>query len=158
MHGEVTVHMAAPPEAVWGLVSDVTRIGSYSPETYEAKWERGRRRSRRGRKIPRPREAQRVVAGPLLDELHRVRLRTGQDLRVRCGQRPVEAAQRVALRHRASGDGCDVTESFTLTPTRGLRLYWTLMGWSRGKTNRDGMRATLERVRAEVESPRAPTA
>ena len=35
-----------------------------------------------------------------------------------------------------AGDGSDVTESFTLSPTFGLRLYWTLWGWSRGKVNR----------------------
>src|SRR3954447_5731008 len=38
MHDSVTVHMEASPEAVWELVSDVTRIGSYSPETFEAEW------------------------------------------------------------------------------------------------------------------------
>ena len=38
MHDAVTVHMAAPPQRVWELVSDVTRIGSYSPETFEAEW------------------------------------------------------------------------------------------------------------------------
>ena len=30
--------MAAPPERVWDLVSDVTQIGRFSPETFEAKW------------------------------------------------------------------------------------------------------------------------
>ena len=58
----------------------------------------------------------------------------------------------MALRHRARGDGSDVTESFTLTPTWWLRLYWSLLGWARGKTNRNGMRTTLERIRAEVEA------
>ena len=38
MHDSVTVHMAAPPEKVWDLVSDVTRIGEFSPETFEAEW------------------------------------------------------------------------------------------------------------------------
>src|ERR1700758_2646897 len=38
MHDAVTVHMAASPERVWELVSDVTRIGRYSPETFEAEW------------------------------------------------------------------------------------------------------------------------
>lgn len=36
MHGSVTVHMAAPADEVWGLVSDVTRVGEFSPETFEA--------------------------------------------------------------------------------------------------------------------------
>jgi hypothetical protein len=30
-------------------------------------------------------------------------------------------------------------------------VYWTLLGWARGKTNRDGMRTTLERMKAELE-------
>src|SRR3954466_15495223 len=38
MQGSVTVHMAAPPEKVWDLVSDVTRIGEFSPETFDAEW------------------------------------------------------------------------------------------------------------------------
>ena len=38
MHDSVTVHMDAPPDKVWALVSDVTKIGRYSPETFEAEW------------------------------------------------------------------------------------------------------------------------
>src|SRR6187402_62567 len=38
MHDSVTVTMHAPPERIWDLVSDVTRIGRYSPETFEAEW------------------------------------------------------------------------------------------------------------------------
>src|SRR4029079_15804304 len=38
MHDAVTVHMKASPQSVWELVSDVTKIGSYSPETFEAEW------------------------------------------------------------------------------------------------------------------------
>ena len=30
--------MSAPPERVWGLISDVTQIGRFSPETFEAEW------------------------------------------------------------------------------------------------------------------------
>ena len=38
MRDSVTVHMAATPAKVWDLVSDVTRIGEFSPETFDAKW------------------------------------------------------------------------------------------------------------------------
>ena len=51
-----------------------------------------------------------------------------------------------------AGDGADVTESFNLAPTLGLRIYWASWGWSRGKVNRKGMQTTLERIKAEVES------
>jgi len=52
-----------------------------------------------------------------------------------------------------AGDGTDVTESFQLADTLGLRIYWALLGWARGRTNRNGMRTTLERIKAEVERP-----
>src|ERR1700761_2928638 len=38
MRGSVTVHMAAPADQVWDVVSDVTRVGEFSPETFEAQW------------------------------------------------------------------------------------------------------------------------
>ena len=38
MQGSVTVHFAAAAAEVWDLVSDVTRIGEFSPETFEAGW------------------------------------------------------------------------------------------------------------------------
>ena len=41
MKREVTLRIEAPPADVWALVSDVTRIGEFSPETFEAKWTRG---------------------------------------------------------------------------------------------------------------------
>jgi hypothetical protein len=44
-----------------------------------------------------------------------------------------------------------VTESFDLAPTPLLRFYWAVLGWARGRTNRNDMRTTLERVKAEVE-------
>jgi hypothetical protein len=45
-----------------------------------------------------------------------------------------------------------VTESFQLADQIWLNLYWTLFGWTRGKTNRNGMQTTLERIKAEVEN------
>ena len=36
MRGSVTVHMAASADLIWDLVSDVTRVGEFSPETFEA--------------------------------------------------------------------------------------------------------------------------
>src|SRR4030081_3445576 len=41
MRAAVTVHIDAPPEKVWDLVSDVTQIGRFSPETFEAEWIEG---------------------------------------------------------------------------------------------------------------------
>ena len=41
MHDSVTVHMAAPADRIWELISDVTKIGRYSPETFEGEWLEG---------------------------------------------------------------------------------------------------------------------
>jgi hypothetical protein len=36
--GEAHVHIEAPPDAVYSLVSDVTRMGEWSPETIKCEW------------------------------------------------------------------------------------------------------------------------
>ncbi len=36
--GEASVHVDAPPEKVYELVTDVTRMGEWSPETTSAEW------------------------------------------------------------------------------------------------------------------------
>src|ERR1041384_4554794 len=38
MKAAVTLHMDAEPLKVWGLASDITRMGEYSPEVFEAEW------------------------------------------------------------------------------------------------------------------------
>jgi hypothetical protein len=35
---EETIHVGAPPEVVWGLVSDLTRMGEWSPENTGGRW------------------------------------------------------------------------------------------------------------------------
>ena len=34
MHAAVTLHIDAEPARVWELVSDITRMGDYSPEVF----------------------------------------------------------------------------------------------------------------------------
>ena len=40
-HDEVTVEIAAPPETVYALVSDITRMGEWSPECIRCSWTKG---------------------------------------------------------------------------------------------------------------------
>ncbi len=51
--------------------------------------------------------------------------------------------------------GTEVTESFALPDRPVFRLYWMLAGFARGRTNREGMRTTLEKIKAVVESQAA---
>jgi hypothetical protein len=41
VEGQATVHVDAPPEKVYAMISDVTRMGEWSPETYKCEWVEG---------------------------------------------------------------------------------------------------------------------
>ena len=149
MHDSVTVHMNAPADKVWELVSDVTQIGRYSPETFEAKWVDGATGPAVGAKFRG--HVKRNGKGPVYWTTCTVLVcDPGKEFTfgVGNGDTPLNVWSYTMA---PSGDGTDVTESFTLAPRWWLRLYWTLLGWTRGKTNRNGMQATLERVKAAVE-------
>src|SRR6478609_4049633 len=142
MHDSVTVHMAAPPEQVWALVSDVTRIGEFSPETFEAEWLDGatcRGHVKRNGKGP----IYWVTCTVLASE-------PGREFTFGTAGK-TEPLNVWSYKLEPSGDGTDVTESFTLANKLLLRVYWALLGWARGPTNRNGMRTTLERIKAVVE-------
>ena len=48
--------------------------------------------------------------------------------------------------------GTEVTEYFRLQPSLPIRLYWLVLGRLRGRTNRAGMKTTLERMKNVVEA------
>jgi uncharacterized protein YndB with AHSA1/START domain len=149
MHDSVTVHIAAPPERIWELVSDVTRIGKYSPETFEAEWLDGATGPAPGARFRG--HVKRNQKGPIYWTTCTVQdCEPGRAFSFGVGKsdKPLNVW---SYRLEPAGDGTDVTESFALTPTLPLRIYWALFGWSRGRSNRNGMRTTLERIKAEVE-------
>ncbi len=149
VHDSVTIHIAAPPEKIWDLVSDVTKIGRYSPETFEAEWLDGATGPAVGARFRG--HVKRNGKGPIYwTTCTVIASDPGREFAFGVGasDKPLNVWR---YQLQPAGDGTDVTESFELTPTAPLRLYWTLFGWSRGRTNRNGMRTTLERVKAEVE-------
>ncbi|HEV3130321.1 MAG TPA: SRPBCC family protein [Acidimicrobiales bacterium] len=149
MHDSVTVHMDAPPDRVWDLVSDVTRIGSYSPETFEAEWLDGATGPEVGSRFRG--HVKRNGKGPVYwTSCTVLASEPGREFAFGVGARD-KPLNTWRYRLEPAGDGTDVTESFELTDTAVLRLYWALLGWARGRTNRNGMRTTLERIKAEVE-------
>jgi len=149
MHDSVTVHINATPDQVWDLVSDVTRIGEYSPETFEAEWLDGATGPAVGASFRG--HVKRNGKGPIYwTTCTVVACDPGREFAFAVGP---EGKQLNTWRYQleAAGDGTDVTESFQLADNAGLRLYWKLLGWARGRTNRNGMRTTLERMKAELE-------
>ncbi|MDF1604327.1 SRPBCC family protein [Nocardioides sp. YIM 152315] len=149
MKGEVTVRMDAPPEKVWALVSDVTRIGEFSPETFEAEWTRGSTGPEEGAYFKG--HVKRNGVGPTYWTPCQVTRSVPNELfEFRVGTADV-AINNWGYRLEADGTGTNVTEYFRLESKPYLRLYWLLLGKLRGRTNERGMRTTLERMKAVVE-------
>ena len=149
MRGEVSLHMDAPPEKVWALVSDVTRIGEFSPETFEAKWTRGSTGPEVGASFAG--HVKRNGVGPTYwspcqvtacEENKVFEFAVGTD---------AVTVNNWGYRLEPQGGGTLVTEYFRLEPNLAMRAYWLAFGLLRGRTNRRGMRTTLERMKAVVE-------
>jgi hypothetical protein len=150
MRGSVTVHMSASPSVVWDLVSDVTRIGEFSPETFEARWTRGSSGPEVGAHFKG--HVRRNGIGPVYWTLCRVTECVPEEdfgFVVVMGDKDLNHWR---YQLRAVDGGTEVTESFELPAMGLLKLYWAALGWLRGRTNERGMRQTLERIKAIAES------
>jgi uncharacterized protein YndB with AHSA1/START domain len=150
MHDSVTIHIDAPPQRVWELVSDVTKIGRYSPETFEAEWIEGATGPAVGARFRG--HVKRNGKGPIYWTTCSVTAcEPGREFEFGVGSKGKTPLNVWRYDLKPAGNGTDVTESFRLADKLGLRVYWALLGWARGRTNRNGMRTTLERIKAEVE-------
>ena len=150
MRAEVTLHVDAPPEKVWGVVSDVTRMGEYSPEVFEAEWLDG-------------------ATGPAVGARYRGHVRRNEkwpvywttckvtesvpgevfEFAVVMRDRPVNTWR---YDFRANNGGTDVTESFDLGDNLFTKIWRPLGGFLRERRNRRDMLRTLERVKAVAEA------
>jgi hypothetical protein len=150
--GQVRVeeHVAATPETLYGLVSDVTRMGDWSPETTSCRWVRG-------------------ATGPAVGAKFRGANRDGwRHWSTTCTVVTADPGKRFAFEvdfaglpiarwiydFTAEGDGCLVVETWD-----DRRAGWVagpskvLMGVpDREAHNREGMEATLERLRQVAEA------
>jgi hypothetical protein len=150
LRGEVSLHMEAPAEKVWVLVSDVTRIGEFSPETFEARWSRGSTGPEVGAFFKG--HVKRNGIGPTYWSPCRVTACVPNEVfEFSVGNDDV-TLNNWGFRLEPSGSGTTVTEYFRIEPNLAMRAYWTVFGPLRGRTNRKGMRTTLERMKAVVES------
>lgn len=146
MQGSVTIHVEAPPTKVWELVSDVTRIGELSPETFEAEWIGGASGPAVGARFRG--HVRRNGRGPVYWTTCEVTAcEPGREFAfdVLLNGKPVNTWRYIL---RSEGEGTELTESFCLADSLPTRLYWLLAGWARKRTNLEGMRRTLERVKA----------
>lgn len=150
---EVSTTVAAAPEAVWALVSDVTRMGSWSPETTGCRWLGG-------------------ATGPAVGARFRGTNRKGlRRWSTTCEVTAADAGRRFAFEvtygpvristwdytFSPDGAGTRVVESWTDRRPGWMRtLSGPVMGVSdRNAHNRRGMEETLAAVKAAAESGRA---
>jgi Polyketide cyclase / dehydrase and lipid transport len=136
----------------------VTRIGEFSPETFEARWLDGASGPQAG------------ASGPQAGARFRGHVRRngrGPVYWTTCTVTASEPGREFAFAVNGPGevvvntwryqltpdrDGTDVTESFELPGSPLNRLYWRLAGRARMRTNLNGMRVTLEKMKAIAES------
>jgi uncharacterized protein YndB with AHSA1/START domain len=146
---EATVHVDAPPERVYGLISDVTRMGEWSPECYRCEWVGGATGPEPGARFKGSNKqgwmkwsttAEVDVADP------------GREFTfsTRSGDK---VSTRWSYRMAAAGGGTDVTESCeeVWTPFY-VRIAEKTVMRNRPAQLQQGIRTTLERVKAAAES------
>ena len=150
MRAAVTLHIDAPPEKVWGLVSDITKMGDYSPEVFEAEWLDGATGPAVGARYRG--HVKRNEVGPTYWTVCKVtECVPGEvfEFAVVMRDRPLNVWR---YEFTAAGGGTDVTESFDLGDNLWTKVWRPLGGFLRQRRNERDMLRTLERVKAVAES------
>jgi uncharacterized protein YndB with AHSA1/START domain len=149
---EVRLVMAAPPEAVYAAIADVTRMPEFSPEVVECRWLDGATEAAVGARF---RARNKFTRGPAIGNTPVITaVEPGRRIswsRTEVGGGTVEWTYEF-LPHP---EGTEVVESYrALKPVN--RFGWLLIGFfsskERAKLQRQGMEQTLERLRAHVEA------
>ena len=146
---EVSVWMDASPADVWDLVSDVTRIGEFSPETFEARWTRGSTGPEVGAYFKG--HVKRNGVGPTYWSLCRVTKCEPEEVFEFAVGTDEMNVNNWGYRLEPKDGGTLVAEYFRLGANIPTRIYWLVLGPLRRRTNQKGMRTTLERMKAVVE-------
>ncbi|GGG70718.1 hypothetical protein GCM10011374_39180 [Kocuria dechangensis] len=156
---EESVHIDAPPQAVYDVVADVTRTPEYSPEVDEVVWLDD--------------------DGPRVGARFRARNRVPPESRFSWHNKPIVMAAEpgrefafartepfagtIVWRYRfePEGTGTRVTESYEVARPVG-RIGWFIIGTlgrdrDRMTTMRDGLRESLQRLKRVVEAGAAPS-
>ena len=148
----VSIEIAAPPERVYDLVSDITRMGDWSPECVRCSWAKG-------------------ATGPAVGARFKAKNKGGRGPAWFNTPVVTVADPGSAFAFNRSGPGIGsytwrydlepieggtrLTESFTADRPLGSAMTWLTMKWT-GSEDRDadlhqGMLTTLSRIKAAAE-------
>jgi uncharacterized protein YndB with AHSA1/START domain len=152
-HDDVSIDIEAPPDRVYALVSDITRMGEWSPECRKCSWKGG-------------------ATGPAVGARFRARNKAGRGPAWFNSPKVTAADPGRAFAFNRSGPGIgSYTWRYTLEPTgTGTRLTesydverplaapmdWLTRKWT-GSEDRDadlraGMQTTISRIKAAAEA------
>jgi uncharacterized protein YndB with AHSA1/START domain len=152
-HDAVSVDIAAPPERVYELVSDITRMGEWSPECISCTWTKGATGAVAGARFKARNKGDR---GPAWFNTPVVRVAdAGREFTFnRSG--PGIGSYTWRYLFEPTPTGTRVTESFDAERRLGKAMNWITMKWT-GSQDRDedlraGMTTTLARIKAAAEA------
>jgi len=156
MRAAVSLTIDAPPRKVWELISDITNMGTFSPEVIEAEWLEG-------------------ATGPAVGATYRGHVKRNEnwpvtywttckitecvpgevfEFAVVVSDKPINTWR---YEFKAAGDGgTEVTESFDLGDSLLVKIWRPLGGFLRENRNKRDMLRTLERVKQAAESSGGP--
>jgi uncharacterized protein YndB with AHSA1/START domain len=151
-HDAVSIDIAAPPERVYALVSDITRMGEWSPECVRCTWTKGATAPVVGARFKASNKGGR---GPAWANTPTVTVaEPGREFAFnRSGPGIGSYTWRYVMEPTASGTR--LTESFDAEKVLGPVMTWLTEKWT-GSTDRDadlrrGMTTTLTRLKAAAE-------
>jgi len=152
MQASVTLHIDAEPTRVWELISDITRMGEYSPEVFEAEWLDGATGPEVGARYRG--HVKRNERGPTYWTTCEVtECSPGEvfEFGVMMGDKAMNTWRYEFA--PGGGGGTDATESFRLSGKILPAIWYPLGGFLRQRRNERDMLRTLERVKAVAETP-----
>lgn len=147
----VTRAIGAPADTVWAMISDVTRMGEWSPETVGCRWIKGATGPAVGARFA---GDNRNGGKSWSTNCTVTAAEPGRSFAFRVDVGPIKVAE-WGFAIQPGAEGCTVTE--TWTDRRGKLA--TLLGKplsgvaDRAEHNRAGMEQTLERLAAAAELP-----
>ena len=152
-HDAVSVEIEASPDTVYALVSDITRMGEWSPECVKCEWKKGATGPAVGAKFKAKNKGGR---GPAWFNSPTVTIADpGREFAFnRSGPGIGSYTWRYLI--EPEGTGTRLTESFDADRPLGSAMTWMTEKWT-GSSDRDadlheGMTTTLARIKAAAES------
>jgi hypothetical protein len=132
------------------VVRDGPRMGFFSPDTFAARWTRGSTGPEVGAYFKG--HVKRNGVGPTYWSLCRVTVCEPEKVFEFAVGTDELNVNNWGYRLEPKDGGTLVTEYFRLGSTLPTRIYWLVLGPLRRRTNQRGMRTTLERMKAVLES------